>query len=145
MGMALPQFKLMWAMHVPSQVNLAVDKLSREGLQSHCPLFFSTGRDDPSLGIDAMAHRWPQGLLYASPFTLLQPLLHRVQVEEVSLILHQEYPWELPVQSPVPGHGVHFDLFPQELRLWYPQVYRYGSGLIMMQFETGAYILLHGP
>ena len=46
------------------------------------------GRDDPPLGTDAMAHQWPQGLLYVfPPFVLLHPLLQRVQVEEVSLIL----------------------------------------------------------
>ncbi len=55
---------------------------------THCPLFFSIGRDAPPLGTDAMAHQWPWGLLYAfPPFCLLPSLLQRVRVEEVSLIL----------------------------------------------------------
>ena len=52
---------------------------------SHCPPFFSLRNDDPPLGWDALAHPWPQTLLY--DFTLLQALLHRVQMEQLRLIL----------------------------------------------------------
>ena len=84
------QFKSLNAMHVPGQVNLAMDQLSGVGgplpewrlhpevvskiwdcfgtaiadlfasmEAAHCPLFFSIGRDNPTLGTDAMAHQWP--------------------------------------------------------------------------------------
>lgn len=105
---------------------------------AHCPLFFSRGRDDPPLGTDAMAHEWPQGLLYAfPPFTLLHPLLQRIQVEEVNLILVapswpqmiwfsvlppllQGHPWELPPRRDLlsQARGTLFHPFPQGLRLW---------------------------
>ncbi len=56
----------------------AVANLFASRENAHCPLFFSMGRDNPPLGIDAMAHQWPQGLLYAfPPFSLLPPLLQR--------------------------------------------------------------------
>ena len=109
---------------------------SREN--THCPLFFSMGRDDPPLGTDAMAHQWPLGLLYAfPPFILLHQLLQRVQVEEVSLILVapnwpqmiwfaeippllQGQPWELPIRRDLlsQAEGTLFHPFPQGLRLW---------------------------
>ncbi len=117
---------------------------SRETM--HCPLLFSIGRDNPPLGTNVMAHQWPQGLLYAFPtFTLLHPLLQRVQVEEVSLILLGSYlasdylllgnlcvfyaldcallqdcPWELHIQRDLlsQAHGSLFHPFPQGLRLW---------------------------
>ena len=96
------------------------------------------GEGRSPLGIDAMAHRWLQGLLYAfPPFVLLHPLLQRVQVEEVSLILVapnwpqmtwfsaiapllQGQPWELPGQRDLlsQAHRTHFHPFPQGLRLW---------------------------
>ena len=93
----------------------AVANLFASRERTHCPLFFSMRRDDPPLGTDAMAHQWPQGLLYAfPPFVLLHPLLQRDQVEEVSLIpvapnwpqmtwfsviapLLHDQPWDLPV------------------------------------------------
>lgn len=34
---------------------------------THCPLFFSLGRDNPPLGTDALAHQWPKGLKYVFP------------------------------------------------------------------------------
>ncbi len=147
-------------MHVPGQANFAADQLSRGGEwklnpevvseiwnhfdiaiadlfasreTAHCPLFFSIGREDPPFGTDAMAHRWPQGLLYAfPPFTLLHPLLERAQVEEVSLILVapnwpqmiwfstiapllRGRPWEFPVGRDLLSQalGTLFHPFPQ--------------------------------
>ncbi|XP_053190141.1 uncharacterized protein LOC128373962 [Scomber japonicus] len=109
---------------------------SRE--DTHCPLFFSMGRDDPPLGTDVMAHQWPLGLLYAfPPFILLHQLLQRVQVEEVSLILvapnwpqmiwfaeipplFQGQPWELPIRRDLlsQAEGTLFHPLSQGLRLW---------------------------
>ena len=52
---------------------------------THCPMFFSLGRDNPPLGTDALAHQWPQGLLYAyPPFSLLHPPLTEDPARECS-------------------------------------------------------------
>ena len=133
-----------WRLHpqvvqeIWSRFGTAVADLFASRETTHCPLFFSMGRDDPPLGTDAMAHQWPQGLLYAfPPFVLLHPLLQRVQVEEVSLILVapnwpqmtwfsaiapllQGQPWELPVRRDLLSQalGTLFHPFPQGLRLW---------------------------
>ncbi|CAL9704266.1 unnamed protein product [Knipowitschia caucasica] len=105
---------------------------------AHCPLFFSLGRDNPPLGVDAMSHPWPHGLLYAfPPFGLLPSLLQRVRVEEVRVVLvaplwpHMTWfsdipcllngtPWELPVRPDLlsQGLGALFHPFPRGLRLW---------------------------
>ena len=105
---------------------------------THCPLFFSLGKDNPPLGVDALAHPWPRVLLYAfPPFVLLPALLQRVRSEEMRLVLvapcwpHMTWfsdipplldgtPWELPVRrdllSQAQGALVHS--FPQGLKLW---------------------------
>jgi len=45
----------------------AIADLFASGETAHCPL---------CMGTDAMAHQWPQGVLYAfPPFILLHPLL----------------------------------------------------------------------
>ena len=87
-----------WRLHpqvveeIWNRFGTAVANLFASRETTHCLLFFSMGRDDPPLGTDAMAHQWPQGLLYAfPPFVLLHPLLQRVQVEEASLILVAPY------------------------------------------------------
>ena len=98
---------------------------------SHCPRFFSLRNDDPPLGWDALAHLWPQTLLYAfPPFTLLQALLHRVQREQVRLILFAPFwlmiptllegqPWMLPLRGDLLSQagGKWFHTFPAGLRL----------------------------
>ena len=104
---------------------------------SHCPRFFSLRNDDPPLGWDALAQSWPQTLLYAfPPFTLLQALLHRVQMEQVRLILvapfwpHMSWfsmiptllegqPWMLPLRGDLLSQagGKWFHTFPAGLRL----------------------------
>ncbi len=133
-----------WRLH-PEVVNqiwtrfgTAVADLFASRETTHCPLFFSMMRDSPPLGTDAMAHQWPQGLLYAfPPFVLLHQLLQRVQVEEVNLILVapnwpqmiwfaeiapllQGQPWELPIRRDLlsQAQGTLFHPFPQGLRLW---------------------------
>ena len=87
---------------MPGPLNVTADMLSRgrpnsgewilhlfvSRESSHCLRFFSLMNDDPPLGWDALVHPWPQTLLYAfPPFTLRQDLLHRVQMEQVRLIL----------------------------------------------------------
>lgn len=133
-----------WRLH-PEVVNqiwahfrIAVADLFASRETAHCPLFFSILRDNPPLGVDAMAHQWPKGLLYAfPPFSLLHPLLQRIQVEEVDVILVAPYwpqmiwfsaiapllwgqPWELPSRrdllTQVQGTLLH--PFPRGLRLW---------------------------
>ncbi|XP_076128591.1 uncharacterized protein LOC143109676, partial [Alosa pseudoharengus] len=59
---------------------------SRQNTQ--CPLWFSLGGDSPPLGVDALAHPWPVGRLYAfPPVALLPHVLARVREEHQSLIL----------------------------------------------------------
>ncbi|KAJ8375887.1 hypothetical protein SKAU_G00064670 [Synaphobranchus kaupii] len=93
-------------------------------------------RDNPPLGSDALAHQWPLGLLYPfPPFSVLQPLLRRVQMERVRFILAplwphmvwflaippllDETPWELPVRRDLLSQagGSMFHPFPQGLQL----------------------------
>ena len=84
-----------------------------------------------------LVHPWPQTLLYAfPPFTLLQALLHRVQMEQVRLILvapfwpHMSWfsmiptllegqPWMLPLRGDLLSQagGKLFHTFPAGLRL----------------------------
>ena len=90
------------------------------------------------MGTDALAHQWPQGLLYAfPPFSLLHPLLWRIRLENAAVILvapnwpHMPWfseiapllngtPWELPIQRDLllQAQGTLFHPFPQGLRLW---------------------------
>ncbi|KAL0148646.1 hypothetical protein M9458_056086, partial [Cirrhinus mrigala] len=47
---------------------------------SHCPLFFSLARDGAPMGVDALAHSWPNVLLYTfPPLSLIIPTLRRVR------------------------------------------------------------------
>lgn len=121
-----------------AQFGMAVADLFASRETTHCPLFFSIMWDNPPLGVDAMAHQWPQGLLYAfPPFSLLHPLLQRIQVEDVNVILVapnwpqmiwfsaivpllREQPWELPPRRDLlsQAHGTLLHPFPQGLRLW---------------------------
>ena len=59
---------------------------SRENTQ--CPLFFSLSDVRAPLGVDALAHPWPNVLLYAfPPLSLISPTLARVREQSLSLIL----------------------------------------------------------
>ncbi|XP_066524828.1 uncharacterized protein [Hoplias malabaricus] len=59
---------------------------SREN--AHCPLFFSLTDHSAPLGVDALAHPWPNTLLYAfPPVALILPTLERVCQGNLSLIL----------------------------------------------------------
>ena len=100
-----------------------------------CPLFFSlTG--SPTLGLDAMAHRWPRGLLYAFPPLELIPFtLARVRArgsrvllvapargswrQDIFPLLYDQ-PWQLPLRRDLltqAGHEI-FHPRPQDLDLW---------------------------
>ncbi|XP_027901587.1 uncharacterized protein LOC114162038 [Xiphophorus couchianus] len=55
---------------------------------THCPLFFSITDHSAPLGVDALAHPWPNVLLYAfPPVEIILPVLERVRRWGLSLIL----------------------------------------------------------
>ncbi|XP_028306693.1 uncharacterized protein LOC114465708 [Gouania willdenowi] len=55
---------------------------------AHCPLFFSITDHNAPLGMDALAHPWPNMLLYAfPPVEMILPVLERVRRQGLSLIL----------------------------------------------------------
>ncbi|XP_041852953.1 uncharacterized protein LOC121647506 [Melanotaenia boesemani] len=55
---------------------------------THCPLFFSLSDVSAPLGVDALAHQWPDVLLYAfPPLSLISPTLARVREQGLTLIL----------------------------------------------------------
>ena len=100
-----------------------------------CPLYFSM-RSTSSLGIDALAHKWPATLLYAfPPLTLIIPTLERVRQQRLSVILiapqwgrwvadivpllHGE-PWPLPLRRDLvsQARGQIFHPHPEHLALW---------------------------
>ena len=55
---------------------------------TQCPLFFSLSDVRAPLGVDALAHPWPNVLLYAfPPLSLISPTLARVREQSLSLIL----------------------------------------------------------
>lgn len=72
-----------WRSFGRAQVDLFA---SREA--THCPLWFSLMEDMSPLGQDALAHDWPDVLLYAfPPLPLIFPTLHRVLQEGHHLLL----------------------------------------------------------
>ena len=102
---------------------------------SKCPLFFSMAGSAP-LGLDALAHSWPQGLLYAfPPLSLILPTLERVRTHRLSLILVApawgawrseivpllyDSPWQLPLHRDLlsQARGEIFHPRPMDLDLW---------------------------
>lgn len=77
-----------WGLHpeVVAQIwhhfGKAVSNLFASRETAHCPMLFSLGRDNPQLGTDALAHQWPQDLLFAiHPFSRLHPLLWRIPLK----------------------------------------------------------------
>ena len=100
-------------------------------MNTHCPLWFSLGGDNPPLGVDALAHPWPKGRLYAfPPVALLPHILTRVREEHTSLLLvapmWPNQPWfadlcSLAVDTPwvIPPRR---DLLTQALgMIWHPR------------------------
>ena len=65
---------LLWA-----QFGMACADLFASAETTHCRMWFSLmGRGGP-LGLDALSHEWPDGLLYAfPPLPLISQVLHRV-------------------------------------------------------------------
>ncbi len=155
------QFLSLRAVHVPGVLNLAADFLSRQKLRSgewilirrtvdqiwerfgtaevdlfasqestQCPLWFSLTHP-ASLGIDVLAHPWPDMKLYALPQVKLMPtVLRRVKTCGLRLLLVAPFwpsktwfselisllevdPWEIPVRK---------DLLCQlQGRIWHPR------------------------
>lgn len=55
---------------------------------THCPLFFSMTDSNAPLGMDALAHPWPNTFLYAfPPVEMILPVLESVRQQGLSLIL----------------------------------------------------------
>ena len=100
-----------------------------------CPEFFSiTGPG--SLGLDALAHVWPRGLLYAfPPISLISPVLERVRTQGLSVLLIApawgswrseitpllyDRPWQLPLRRDLlaQAKGEIFHPRPGDLDLW---------------------------
>ena len=160
------RFLSLTACHVPGLQNSAADLLSRGPLRysewslhpwvvgqiwrvfgvpvadlfateenTKSPLFFSlTGR--PTLGLDALAHKWPRGLLYAfPPLELIPQVLARVRVlgaelllvapawgswrQDIASLLYRD-PWQLPLRVDLltQANGEIFHPRPQDLDLW---------------------------
>ena len=64
-----------------------VDLFASEA-STHCPLWFSLGETTSPLGQDALAHPWPEALLYAfPPLPLIRAVLQRVLQEGHTILL----------------------------------------------------------
>ena len=75
--------KQIWQRYGQAVVDLFA---SQENAQ--CPLYFSLADGNAPLGVDALAHQWPNVLLYAfPPLSLISPTLARVREMGLSLIL----------------------------------------------------------
>ena len=100
-----------------------------------CPLFFSI-RGTPPLGLDALAHKWPQELLYAfPPLELIPPTLERIRLHNLKALLIApawgawmsaiapllyDQPWPLPPLRDLlrQARNEIFHPTPQSLDLW---------------------------
>ena len=72
-----------WHKYDTAEVDLFASQSS-----THCPLWFSLQETTSPLGQDALAHPWPDSLLYAfPPFSLIAATLHRVQQSNHRLLL----------------------------------------------------------
>ncbi|XP_027146580.1 uncharacterized protein LOC113748120 [Larimichthys crocea] len=133
-----------WKLHpqVVSQLwqrygRAAVDLFaSREN--AHCQLYFSLTEEDAPLGVDALAHPWPNVLLYAfPPLSLISPTLTRVRAQGLSLILIAPrwpskhwiaeivqvlsgQPWPLPLRRDLLSQagGEIYHPHPEQVALW---------------------------
>ena len=83
-----------WRLHLEVVLNIwdlfgrvEADPFATEE-STHCPLWFSLTEEASPLGQDALAHDWPEGLLYAIPPTPLIPqILQRVLQQGHRLLL----------------------------------------------------------
>ncbi|XP_074505795.1 uncharacterized protein LOC141775954 [Sebastes fasciatus] len=72
-----------WRKYGAAEVDLFASEAS-----THCPLWFSLTETTSPLGLDALAHPWPDCLLYAfPPFPLIAVTLHRIQHGNNRLLL----------------------------------------------------------
>ncbi|XP_040915373.1 uncharacterized protein LOC121195777 [Toxotes jaculatrix] len=105
---------------------------------THCPLFFSLSDASAPLGVDALAHPWPNVLLYAfPPLSMVSPTLARVREQKLSLILVAprwpskhwiaeimqllvDEPWPLPIRRDLlsQARGEIYHPHPDRLSLW---------------------------
>ncbi|XP_013874757.1 uncharacterized protein LOC106525168 [Austrofundulus limnaeus] len=131
-----------WRLH-PSVVDqiwtmfgrAAVD-LFATGANTHCPLFFSITDQNAPLGVDALAHPWPNVLLYAfPPVEMILPVLERVRRQRLSLILMAPHwpakcwyaeiisllaaqPWQLPLHQDLLSQAGGGGIFHPHPELW---------------------------
>ena len=109
---------------------------SQENAQ--CPLYFSLSDVEAPLGVDALAHPWPDVLLYAfPPLSLISPTLARVREQGLSLILIAPrwpskhwvaeivqllsgQPWPLPLRRDLlsQARGEIYHPHPDQVALW---------------------------
>lgn len=125
--------KQIWQRYGEAAVDLFA---SREN--AHCPLFFSLTDDSAPLGVDALAHQWPNVLLYAfPPISLIIPTLSRVRekglsmiliaprwpsrqwIAEITLLLFDQ-PWPLPLRRDLlsQARGQIYHPHPEMVALW---------------------------
>ncbi|XP_074544637.1 uncharacterized protein LOC141804210 [Halichoeres trimaculatus] len=72
-----------WGLFGRAEVDLFASEAS-----THCPLWFSLAETTSPLGQDALAHPWPDGLLYAfPPMPLIRHVLQRVLQEGHRVLL----------------------------------------------------------
>ncbi|KAK7907218.1 hypothetical protein WMY93_015830 [Mugilogobius chulae] len=115
----------------------AVDLFASQG-NAKCPLFFSLTDRNAPLGVDALAHPWPDVLLYAfPPISLISPTLARVREQGLSLILIAprwlskpwmaeivqllwDVPWPLPLRRDLLSQagGEIYHPHPDRVALW---------------------------
>ncbi|KAF7221522.1 putative LOC107375874-like protein, partial [Nothobranchius furzeri] len=133
-----------WSLHpaVVEQIwirfGTAVVDLFASKENAQCPLFFSLRDRDAPLGVDALAHDWPRGLLYAfPPVALIPSTLLRVRTQRHTLILVAPFwpamhwvadifqllegqPWKLPLRRDLVSQagGSIFHPHPERLALW---------------------------
>ncbi|XP_056260073.1 uncharacterized protein LOC130186807 [Seriola aureovittata] len=123
--------KAIWARFGRAQVDLFASQET-----THCPLWYSIAGPVGTFGVDAIAHKWPQGLLYAfPPFPLIPVVLARVEMMDARVLLvapnwpHQ--PWMATLQRLLAGTPWCLPVRPDMLsqargELWHrnPGVYR---------------------
>uniref|UniRef100_UPI003AAC7FDB uncharacterized protein n=1 Tax=Centroberyx gerrardi TaxID=166262 RepID=UPI003AAC7FDB len=115
-----------WGRFGRATVNLFA---SREN--AHCPMFFSLQDGSAPLGLDALAHQWPQTLLYVlPPVALIQTTLELVRIGRLTMILiAPRWPkkaWFTEIMSLLNGRPWRFpmcrDLLSQaQGQIWHPR------------------------
>ena len=130
-----------WSLH-PAVVRQIFSRYGRPRVDlfasqenAKCPLYFSV-RGQAPLGMDAFAHEWPEGLLYAfPPLDMILPTLERVRCSNLEVLLVapsrgvwrslispllSRPPWQLPLHRDLlrqAGDEI-FHPDPQVLDLW---------------------------